>query len=111
VRLAPKTATVDPNGISGDVIGLDDPFGSLISDIRAEDFRKLGYVYGDTVALKIGQKPYSFPFEKTFGDVAVGKPLVYFDSRGRVAIAVNQGDFSKVYTISPPVPIFVARKK
>ena len=111
VRLSPKTATVAASGITGDAIGLDDPFGSLVTDIRGDDFRKLGYVYGDKVTLKIDQKDYTFPFQKTFGDVAVGEPLVYIDSRGRVGVAVNQRDFSKEYQVSPPVPIFIPRKK
>jgi S-adenosyl-L-methionine hydrolase (adenosine-forming) len=111
VRLQPKTATVAANGITGDVIGLDDPFGSLISDIQGDDFKKLGYVYGDKVTLKIDQKEYTFPFHKTFGDVPVGQSLVYIDSRGRVGIAVNQRDFSKEYKVSPPVPIFIPPKK
>jgi S-adenosylmethionine hydrolase len=111
VRLQPKTATVAANGITGEVIGLDDPFGSLITDILGDDFKKLGYVYGDKVTLKIDQKDYTFPFQKTFGDVQVGQPLVYIDSRGRVGIAVNQRDFSKEYKITPPVPIFIPRKK
>lgn len=111
VRLSPKTATVAANGITGDVIGLDDPFGSLVTDIQGDDFKKLGYVYGDKVTLKIDQKDYTFPFQKTFGDVAVGEPLVYIDSRGRVGVAVNQRDFSKEYKVSPPVPIFIPRKK
>ena len=111
VRLQPKMATVIANGISGDVIGLDDPFGSLVTDIQGDEFKRLGYVYGDKVPVKIDQKDYTFPFQKTFGDVAVGQPLVYIDSRGRVGIAVNQRDFSKEYKVSPPVPIFIPRKK
>jgi S-adenosylmethionine hydrolase len=111
VKLVPKTATVGDQGITGDVIGLDDPFGSLITDIRGSDFKALGYTYGDKVTLKVDQKQFTFPFQKTFGDVAVGHPLVYIDSRGRVGIAVNQGDASKVYKISPPVPVFIPRKK
>jgi len=111
VRLQPKMATLMANGISGDVIGLDDPFGSLVTDIQGDEFKRLGYVYGDKVPVKIDQKDYTFPFQKTFGDVAVGQPLVYIDSRGRVGIAVNQRDFSKEYKVSPPVPIFIPRKK
>jgi S-adenosylmethionine hydrolase len=111
VRLQPKTAAVAANGITGEVIGLDDPFGSLITDISGDDFKKLGYVYGDKLTLKVDQKDYTFPFHKTFGDVPVGQSLVYIDSRGRVGMAVNQGDFSKQYKVSPPVPIFIPRKK
>lgn len=44
-------------------------------------------------------------------DVAVGQPLLYIDSRGRVGIALNERNFSKTYRISPPTGIFVLRKK
>ena len=110
VRLTARTATVEANRITGTVIGLDDPYGSLITDIQGDDFKKLGYVLEDKVTLKIGKKQYTFPYEKTFMGVPVGQPLVYIDSRGRVGIAVNQGDFSKVYKVSPPVPVFIPRK-
>lgn len=110
VRLTPRTAAVEAKGITGQVIGLDDPFGSLITDIEGSDFKKLGYEVGDKVALKIGKKEFKFPYAKTFGAEPVGEPLVYIDSRGRMAIAINQGDFSKVYKISPPVPVFISRK-
>jgi S-adenosylmethionine hydrolase len=110
VRLTPRVATVDPKGITGEVIALDDPFGSLITDIQADDFKKLGYALEDQVTVKIDKKQYTFPYEKTFMGVPVGQPLVYIDSRGRVGIAVNQGDFSKRYGVSPPVPIFIPRK-
>jgi S-adenosylmethionine hydrolase len=110
VRLTPRAATIDAKGITGTVIGLDDPFGSLITDIEGDDFKKLGYEIGDKVTLKIEKREFSFPYVKTFGAEPVGQPLVYIDSRGRVGVAVNQGDFSKVYKISPPVPVFIPRK-
>jgi S-adenosylmethionine hydrolase len=110
VRLNPPTATVDAKGITGEVIGLDDPFGSLITDISGEDFKKLGYALDEKVTVKIGSKPYTFPYVKTFMGVAVGEPLLYLDSRGRVGFAVNQRDFSKIYKITPPVPVFIPIK-
>ena len=110
VRLSPRVAMIETKGITGDVIGLDDPYGSLITDVQGTDFKNLGYELGDKVALKIAAKQYTFPYVKTFMGVPIGQPLVYIDSRGRVGIAVNQGDFSKKYAISPPVPIFIPRK-
>jgi len=110
-RLAPRIATIDEKGATGEVIALDDPFGSLITDIQGDDFKKMGYELGDKVTLEIDKKQYKFPFVKTFGGVPVGQPLVYIDSRGRVGIAVNQGDFSRVYNVKPPVPIFIPKKK
>ena len=111
VRLTPAAAMVDAKGITGQVIGLDDPFGSLITDIQGDDFKKLGYALGEKVPVKIAQKSYAFPYGKTFMDVPVGESLLYIDSRGRVGLAVNQGNFSKVYKITPPVSVFIARKK
>jgi len=110
VRLTPKTSTTTDKGIEGDVIGLDDPYGSLITDIPGEEFKRLGYVLGDKVTVQINKKPFTAPFMKTFMDVPVGSPLLYVDSRGRVGLAVNQGSFSQVNKITPPATIFVAKK-
>jgi S-adenosylmethionine hydrolase len=110
VRLNPPTATLDAKGITGEVIGLDDPFGSLISNISGDDFKKLGYALNEKVNVKIDNKPYTMPYVKTFMGVPVGQPLLYIDSRDRVGFAVNQRDFSKVYKITPPVAVFVPAK-
>jgi S-adenosyl-L-methionine hydrolase (adenosine-forming) len=110
VRLNPPTATLDAKGITGEVIGLDDPFGSLITNISGEDFKKLGYALGDKVTVKIDKKPYTMPYVRTFMGVAVGEPLLYLDSRDRVGFAVNQRDFSKIYKVTPPVPVFIPAK-
>lgn len=110
VRLSPRMPTIDKSGITGAVIGLDDPFGSLITNISAADFKGLGYMLGDRVALKIDKGFYSIPFVKTFMDVPVGDPLLYIDSRGRLGVALNESDFSKKHKVIPPVPIFIPRK-
>jgi S-adenosylmethionine hydrolase len=110
VQLTPKTATVTENGIQGDVIGLDDPFGSLITDIPGEEFKKLGYKLGDKMVVQLDKKPFEVPYEKTFMDVPVGEALLYVDSRGRVGLAINQGNFSQVHKIAPPGTVFIPRK-
>jgi S-adenosylmethionine hydrolase len=110
VRLTQKVATVTDKGIDGQVIALDDPFGSLITDIPADDFKKLGYTLGDKVTLQLDKKPFTLPYLKTFMDVPVGEPLLYVDSRGRMALAINQGNFSQVHKITPPVSLFIPKK-
>jgi S-adenosylmethionine hydrolase len=105
VRLDIPMATLDSNGIRGTIVAIDRPFGSLISNIDGEDFRKLGYAHGDQVHLTLGGKPVVLPFVKTFSDVAVGKPLLYIDSRGHVALAINRGNYSATYHVSSPAPI------
>ena len=110
VRLSPKSPTINEKGISGDIIGLDDPFGSLITNISGDDFRTLGYGVGDKVSFQLNGKTLVLPFGKTFMDVSVGEPLLYQDSRGRISIAVNQGSYTKKFGIEPPGKIFIPRK-
>jgi S-adenosylmethionine hydrolase len=110
VRLNPKTATVKDKGIEGDIIGLDDPFGSLISDIPGDEFKKLGYVLGDRVTVLLNKKPFTLPYVKTFMDVPVGDPLLYVDSRGRMALALNERNFSVINKITPSATIFIPKK-
>lgn len=110
VQLTPKVSTTSENGIEGDIIGLDDPYGSLISNIPSDEFKKLGYQLGDKIIVRLDKKPFSLPYEKTFMDVPVGDPLLYIDSRGRMALALNQRNFSQVNKISPPGTIFIPRK-
>lgn len=110
VQLTPKTAKIADKGIQGDIIGLDDPYGSLITDIPRDQFKKLGYQLGDKVAVRVGKKPAFVRYVKTFMDVPVGDPLLYIDSRGRVGLAVNQGNYSQKYKIAPPASLFIAEK-
>jgi S-adenosylmethionine hydrolase len=110
VRLTPRTATVTDKGIEGEVIALDDPFGSLITDIPGDEFKNLGYKVGDRVALQLNKKPFTVPYTKTFMEVPVGDSLLYVDSRGRVGLALNQRNFSVVNKITPPVAFFIPKK-
>jgi S-adenosylmethionine hydrolase len=110
VRLTVKTSTTTDKGIDGDIIGLDDPFGSLVTNIPREEFNKLGYVLGEKVTVQINKKPITAPYAKTFMDVPVGAVLLYMDSRGRVGIAVNQGNYSKKFNVDPPASIFIPNK-
>ena len=110
VRLTVKSANLSDKGASGDVIGLDDPFGSLLTNITADQLKSLGYVFGDKITFQLNKKPVTLPFGHTFMDVAVGEPLLYIDSRGRLSIAINQGDYHRKYNFNPPGEIFVPKK-
>jgi S-adenosylmethionine hydrolase len=110
VRLTPKASTTTDKGIEGDIIGLDDPYGSLITDIPGDEFKKLGYNLGDKLTIQINKKPVTLPYVKTFMDVSVGDSLLYIDSRGRVGIANNEGNYAKKFDITPPRAIFIPRK-
>jgi len=111
VQLELHAARLDEQGITGEVIALDEPFGNLITNISGDDFKKLGYATGDTLRLRIGDLALELPFVRTFSDVPQGKPLAYIDSRGRFSLAVNQGNFSKLYQVNPPCPLIIYRSR
>jgi S-adenosylmethionine hydrolase len=110
VRLNPKVAVSSEKGIEGVIIGLDDPFGSLVTNIPGDEFKQLGYRLGDKVFVQINKKPVTLPYVKTFMEVSVGEALLYVDSRDRVGVAVNQGNYSKIFNVTPPAAIFIPRK-
>jgi S-adenosylmethionine hydrolase len=110
VRLNLEAAKVDEQGLHGEVIATDGPFGNLVTNADAEDFLKLGYQRGEMVPIVLGDKKFDLRFVKTFSDVPLKTPLIYIDSRGRFALAVNQGSFAAIYGIKPPLKLTVPAK-
>lgn len=110
VRLDIKMATINQNGLHGEVIGTDGPYGNLILNVPAETFAKLGYKLGDHVPLTLGGKSYVIPLVRTFSDVSVGKELFFIDSRGRLSLAINQGNFAETYKVGEGVELTIPKK-
>jgi S-adenosylmethionine hydrolase len=110
-RVKITSAKLGPRGITGHVVAIDGPYGNLITDIAAEDFQKLGYEHRDEVKILLNSRSMSIPmpFMRTFSDVSENQPLLYIDSRGRVALAINKGNFAKKHNIRPPVGITIHR--
>src|SRR6202140_253222 len=111
VRLDLVASKLDEHGLSGEVIATDGPFGNLVTNVSGEDFLKLGYGHGQNVRVTIGKTDINIPFVRTFSAVPLKKPLIYIDSRGHLALAVNQGSFAATYSIKPPTPILFSRQR
>jgi hypothetical protein len=111
VRLKNTTAKIDANGLHGQVIGTDGPFGNLVLNVPAETFRKLGYKLGDRVHVTIAGTDYTLPFVKTFSDVPVGEGLLYIDSRRRLSVGIDQGNFAQVHHVTPPAALEIPAKQ
>ena len=97
------------NGIMGQIDILDVRFGSLWTSIPYEDFIRCGFRIGDDILVEIfhdGQKVYSnrINYGKSFADVAISEPLIYMNSAYHMAVAINQGSFSKAYGIGVGSP-------
>lgn len=109
VRLELKASTIDDRGLSATVIATDGPFGNLVTNVDAEDFLKLGYQRGQEVPVTVNGREMKIKFVKTFSDVPLGQPLLYVDSRGRIALAVNQNNFAAMYGVKVPAALAIPR--
>ena len=110
VRLDLAVPKMEADGLSGEVIATDGPYGNLITNIEAAQFALLGYRLGDQVHFTIAGRLHTMRFARTFSDVAKGEPLLYIDSRGRLAIAVNQGNAQSRLHATPPIPLLFQKK-
>jgi S-adenosylmethionine hydrolase len=79
-------------------------------NVSAESFAQLGYQLGDRVPVTLAGKSYTFPFVKTFSDVPVGKELFFIDSRGRLSLGIDQGNFSATYKVGEGAELTIPRK-
>jgi S-adenosyl-L-methionine hydrolase (adenosine-forming) len=111
VRLDLEVPKLDDRGLKAQVIATDGPFGNLVTNIDADEFMKLGYTWGQQITVTIGTQTLTVPLMHTFSDVPLRKPLIYINSRGRVALALNQGNFAATYGIHPPSNLFIPRAK
>jgi S-adenosylmethionine hydrolase len=107
VRLELQRPKITEKSIIGEIIALDGPYGNLVTNISADDFEKMNYSLNQEVHARMNGRDVKIPLVKTFSDVPLNKPLFYIDSRGRLGVAINQGNFAKTYKITPPQPIVV----
>lgn len=98
-RLDYARPTLKDGVASGMVPSLDVNFGNVWTNIDRATFDALGIAKGQPVEVTIaheGEPVFKgpMPFVNTFGDVAEGEPLLYFNSNDKVAFAINYGDFA-----------------
>jgi hypothetical protein len=110
-RLEPKVVAIPyekprfENGVvRGNIPILDVQYGNIWTNIDEQVFKKLSIEYGGMVSVQIkneGRVIYSgkMPYVHTFGDVPMGRPLLYLNSLLNVSFAINQDSFAKIHKI------------
>lgn len=98
-------AKLDNNGLSGTIEILDIQFGNVWTNIDLSLSNEYHMEFGKEydVLIKCDDKVvYSskVKYVNTFSDVQLGEPLLYINSLEKIALAINNGDFSKTYSIS-----------
>lgn len=102
--------------ITGTIDVLDVRFGSLWTNISRDLFAGLGVSHGGRVEVSIANNTRTLyknimVYAKSFADVNVGEPLLYINSLDCVAVAINQGSFSKAYNIGTGITWRLALRK
>jgi S-adenosylmethionine hydrolase len=105
VRLRYQRARRDGARLIGGVPVLDPRFGNVWTNIPVAELAALGVAPGQRISLSIAEgdtlhAALTVPYVHTFGDVRIGEPLLYVNSVGTLAVALNQGDFAARYAIS-----------
>ena len=104
VSLPVQTPVFDGTSVSG-IIEIDDPnFGNAWTNIPLEDFLKAGYACGEDVWILLRKADRilyegTVRFDRTFGNVAKGEPVLYINELMNLSLAVSQGSFIRRYGV------------
>lgn len=90
--------------VSGRVDILDVRFGSLWTSVPFENFKSLGFEFGDDVDVRIFRGDIlvyanRVTYGRSFSAVRPGMPIIYMNSVNHMALAVNLGSFAETYHI------------
>lgn len=107
---------IEGNTVKGEIDILDVRFGSLWTSVTIDDFKSLGFKFGDKVNVQIsnGNKcvyEADIVYGHSFADVNVGAPVVYMNSVNHMAVAINQGNFADAYRIGVGNPWLISFTK
>jgi S-adenosylmethionine hydrolase len=83
-------------GLRGEILHIDD-FGNIISNISAEDLKKMGFTEGCSLLVRVGNKILSVMFCSAYSEVPVGTPLALIGGSNFLEVAVNQGSAATVF--------------
>jgi len=80
----------------------DPNFGNLWSNITVDDFKKAGFSYGDQLDVSIahnGEPVFqkTLTYQKAFGDVPKGDPLLYTNELCRISLALCEENIMEQY--------------
>ena len=96
-----KTA---PGLAEGVVSSVSDPFGSIAFNLLSRDFKAAGFRHGDAVHVVLARAGEVYfddtvLYERSFGFVPVGSPILFDSSTNYIELGLNQGDFRARYDV------------
>ncbi|MCM1037992.1 MAG: SAM-dependent chlorinase/fluorinase [Ruminococcus sp.] len=97
-------AKVDGGTVKGIVSSVSDPFGSIALNILSADFKAAGFRHGDKVHVTLSDQGKVYYdkdvlYEKSFGYVDVGEPILFDSSTNYIELGINQGNFRDTFQV------------
>ncbi|MDP9082734.1 MAG: S-adenosyl-l-methionine hydroxide adenosyltransferase family protein [Pseudomonadota bacterium] len=104
IGIAYRKAERVGNTLQGMIPILDVQYGNVWSNIPKALFDELHTPLGGAIRVRIYHNQTlidesTMPYQRTFGEVPIGKPLVYVNSLLNLAVALNQGNYAAVHKI------------
>ncbi len=109
VRLDLPAPVVGARSIRANVLDVD-RFGNIGLNVTREQLEQIGVVSGSRVELELGLERYYAVAAHTFADVRPGDLVLYEDSYGAFAIAINAGDAAGMLTPRLGDPVRIRRR-
>jgi S-adenosylmethionine hydrolase len=78
-----------------------DRFGNLELNVTAREIEAIGLLHGDQVELGLALTPYYAVVAETYADASRGELILYEDSYGNWAVAINGGSAAKLTETAP----------
>ena len=92
--------TVTPQQVDANVLYLDQ-YGNAILNLHAEVLDGTFFTEDVAVWLETSLQKMVVPVGRTFSDVAAGEPVLFTDSTGYLALAVNRGSAASRFGLGP----------
>lgn len=103
-RLPSPRVVAQPGRVETEVLTVDH-FGNLQ---LGGTLAQLGAEPGETVHIKLSGKDETATVGATFADVPQGRPVLFADSAGQLALAINGGSAAASFAARPGVPVVLS---
>jgi S-adenosylmethionine hydrolase len=94
--------------INGRVLAVD-RFGNLQLNVSREHLHDAGFVQGDVLRVQVSRRRRPAVFGRTFADAPAGEAVLYEDSTGAIAVALNGGSAAEALAAAADAEVKLAQ--
>jgi S-adenosyl-L-methionine hydrolase (adenosine-forming) len=94
--------------VTGRVLVVD-RFGNLQLNVTREHLHEAGFVQGDILRVQVSRRRRRAIFGRTFADAPTGEAVLYEDSTGAIAVALNGGSAADALAATADADVRVAQ--